>query len=247
MSEQAQPAVRGRRLRADARRNRDRLLVAARDAFIDRGSTASLEQIARAAGVGIGTLYRHFPDRAALIRAVVVDVRGRTAEAAAEALAEEPDAFAALARYLHRALEVRAGAVMPLLVGVAPMHDDEIERLGEAVIASVRTMISRARAAGTLRADVTEADVGMLLVRLSRPLLGGRSRDLDDRLAHRHLDLVIDGLRAGGDQRPLRGPGPTLTELNALPAGQPPAVGAPGALDRDVCAQRTKGAYRPCA
>jgi AcrR family transcriptional regulator len=210
-------------LRTDARRNRDRLLIAARDAFIDRGPTASLEQIARTAGVGIGTLYRHFPDRTALIRAVVVDVRGRTAEAAAEALAEEPDAFAALARYLHRALEVRAGAVMPLLVGVAPMQDEEIERLGQAAMASVRTMISTAQADGTLRRDIGEADIGVLLVRLSRPL-PGLPHDLDHRLAHRHLDLVIEGLRATGQQRPLSGPEVTMTDLDPQPANQPPTT-----------------------
>jgi AcrR family transcriptional regulator len=212
-------------LRTDARRNRDRLLIAARDAFIDRGPTASLEQIARTAGVGIGTLYRHFPDRAALIRAVVADVRGRTAKEAAAALAEEPDAFAALARYLHRALEVRAGAVMPLLVGVAPMHDEEIERLGQAAITSVQAMVSSAQAAGTLRRDISEADIGTLLVRLSRPLLG-LPRDLDHRLAHRHLDLVIEGLRATAQQRPLAGPELTMTDLNAPPLGQAPTTTA---------------------
>lgn len=222
MGEQPGSARRAPRLRADARRNRDRLLTAARDAFIDRGPTASLEQIARTAGVAIGTLYRHFPDRAALMRAVVVDVRGRTAEAAAAALAEEPDAFAALARYLHRALEIRAGAVMPLLADVAPMHDEEIERLGQAVIATVQAMISTAQADGTLRGDVTQADIGMLLVRLSRPLPGGLPRDLDDRLAHRHLELVIQGLRATGQQPPLAGPQLTLTDLHTLPTSHPP-------------------------
>jgi AcrR family transcriptional regulator len=206
-------------MRADARRNRDQLLVAARDAFIDRGPAAPLEEIARAAGVAIGTLYRHFPDRAALMRAVVVDVRGRTVAAAERALAEEPDAFSALARYLHRALDIRAGAVMPLLHRVATMADEEMEQLGQAALTAVATMIDRAHADRTLRRDVGEADLGALLVRLSRPLPGGTvPRDLDDRLAHRHLDLVIEGLRAHDRQRPLVGPVPTMAELSGEPA-----------------------------
>src|SRR6059058_3759513 len=92
------------RMRADARRNRDQILVAARDIFADHGPGAPLEEIARRAGVGIGTLYRRFPDRPSLLRAVALDMLSRVAQEAQLALAEEPNAFQALARYMHRAL-----------------------------------------------------------------------------------------------------------------------------------------------
>ncbi|HEX2033901.1 MAG TPA: helix-turn-helix domain-containing protein [Chloroflexota bacterium] len=106
-----------RRLRADARRNRDRLLLAARDVFVERGTGAPLDEIARRAGVGIGTLYRRFPARQALLRAVALDVWRQVADEARRALAEEPDAFKALTRYMHRALEHRVAAIMPALAG----------------------------------------------------------------------------------------------------------------------------------
>src|SRR5262245_1196857 len=88
-----------RSLRADASRNRDQILAAARDVFIERGVDAPLDDIARRAGVGIATLYRRFPDRPALIAAVALDIMQQTTDEARRALSEEPDAFRALARY----------------------------------------------------------------------------------------------------------------------------------------------------
>src|SRR4051794_12277532 len=85
-----------RRLRADARRNRQQLLAAARDVFVEHGPDAPLDEVARRAGVGIATLYRRFPDRATLQRAVALDVLARAAEVARRADADETDAWSAL-------------------------------------------------------------------------------------------------------------------------------------------------------
>ena len=85
-------------LRADARLNRERILAAARDSFVERGADVPLEEIAARAGVGIATLYRRFPDRAALQRAVALDVLTRVGQEARAAIEEEPDAFSALDR-----------------------------------------------------------------------------------------------------------------------------------------------------
>jgi AcrR family transcriptional regulator len=214
----------GRPLRADARRNRERILGAARDLFVEEGPDAPLEAVAARAGVGIATLYRRFPDRSALMRAVVGDVLERVAEEARLALAEEPDPFAALARYLHRALDLRVSAVVPALIGRISLVDEEIAPLREMSAQRMEMLIARAQAAGALRPDVSFGDIGPLLVRLARPLPGPLPRDLDDRLAHRHLDLVLDGLRA--DERPnhpLPEPRLTLAELRAM---APPAAGA---------------------
>src|SRR5438132_12338918 len=107
----------GRRgLRADAVRNREQVLAAAREVFVEHGADAPLDEIARRAGVGIATLYRRFPDRAALLRAVALDVLARAAHEAGTAEAEEADPFGALARYMHRALDVRISAVIPALL-----------------------------------------------------------------------------------------------------------------------------------
>jgi AcrR family transcriptional regulator len=205
-------------MRADARRNRERILAAARDILVDQGPDAPLDAIAAAAEVGIGTLYRRFPDRRALVRALVLDVLGRAAEEARLALDEEPDAFRALARYLHRALDLRISAVMPALLDHMPPDDEEITAIRARAWGLFQQLVDRAHAAGSLRPDVMFADVGLLLVRLARPVPGPIPRDLDNRLAHRHLELLLDGLRAdrAGPASPLPGPALTLADLLAV-------------------------------
>lgn len=186
--------VRG--MRADAQRNRERILAAARNVFVEQGPDAPLDAIAEAANVGIATLYRRFPDRQALIRAIVLDVLARSGEEAQRALDEEPDSFQALARYLHRALDLRVSAVMPVLLEHMPPDDDEIVAVRTHSWGLFERLVDQAHAAGTLRRDVTFLDVGQLLVRLARPLPGPIPRDVNNQVAHRHLDLVLDGLRA---------------------------------------------------
>ena len=93
-------------MRADAQRSRRLLLDAACVLFVEAGIEVALEAVARRAGVGIATLYRHFPDRLALVEAVAIDVMARTEDEARAALADEPDGFAALRRYMHRAFDV---------------------------------------------------------------------------------------------------------------------------------------------
>jgi AcrR family transcriptional regulator len=202
-------------MRADAQRNRERIMAAARNVLVEQGPDAPLDAIASAADVGIATLYRRFPDRQALVHAVVLDVLGRSAEEARQALDEEPDSFQALARYLHRALDLRVSAVMPALLDYMPPDDDEIVSIRTRSWGLFQQLVDQAHAAGTLRPDVTFLDVGQLLVRLARPLPGPIPRDLDNRLAHRHLELVLDGLRGdrGESITPLPEPALTLAEL----------------------------------
>jgi AcrR family transcriptional regulator len=204
-------------LRADARENRERILLAARQIFAEQGSGAPLEEIARRAGVGIATLYRRFPDRQALLRGVALDVWQRAAQEARLALAEEPDAFQALARYMHRALDLRVGAVMPLLVGEMPL-DDDLRVARDRSVEPLQRIVDAAQAEGTLRPDVAFGDVGLLIIRLSRPYVGPFPHDLDDRLAHRQLDLLLDGLRHDPTRPavPLSGPALTLDDLLKL-------------------------------
>jgi AcrR family transcriptional regulator len=209
-----------RPLRADARRNRERLLAAARDTFVEHGADAPLDDVARRAGVGIATLYRHFPDRPALLREVALDLIGRSADEAGAALAEEPDAFEALARYMHRALDLRIAAVMPELVRRVPM-DDELRAVRSASVGPLDQIVATARAGGSLRPDVASGDIGLLLVRLTRPLPGGFSPEDDNRLAHRHLDLLLDGLRSSAYRgEPLPDPAMTFDDLAEMSAPQ---------------------------
>jgi AcrR family transcriptional regulator len=210
------------RLRADAHRNRELLLAAACDAVIEHGADVPLDDIARRAGVGIATLYRRFRDRPALLRQLALDLMGRSAQEASAALTEEPDPFAALARYMHRALDLRIAAAMPVLVGRFEM-DEELLEARRASVGPLEQIVERARAAGSLRPDVSAGDVGMLLVRLARPLPGGFPADVHDELAHRHLGVLLDGLRRGSSPAAaLPGPAMTLDDLAAVP---PPAPG----------------------
>lgn len=194
-------------------------MAAARNVLVEQGPDAPLDAIAAAADVGIATLYRRFPDRQALVRAIVLDVLARSAEEARQALDEEPDTFRALARYLHRALDLRVSAVMPALLDHMPPDDEEIESIRTRSWGLFQQLVDQAHAAGTLRPDATFLDVGQLLVRLARPLPGPIPRALDNQVAHRHLELVLDGLRADRAESltPLPDPALTLADLLAEP------------------------------
>jgi AcrR family transcriptional regulator len=206
----------GRPLRADARQNRERILAAARDVFVEQGAAAPLEEISRRAGTGIATLYRRFPDRQLLVRAVILDSLARTNEEARLAAEEEPDPFAALARYMHRALDIRVAAVIPALLEEFPLDDAELKAASETGAQLIEELIAAAKRAGTLRGDVTFADIGTLVVRLSRPLPGAFPREINDQLGHRHLDLLINGLRAVPDGAAvIEGPAMSREELRA--------------------------------
>jgi AcrR family transcriptional regulator len=208
-------ATGARRLRADAQRNRDQLLVAARDVFVEEGADAPLENISGRAGVGIATLYRHFPDRQSLMRAVVLEVLGKLAYETRLALAEEPDAFEALRRYMHRAVNLRVAAVIPALLGEVSLQDDEMLRARNEASRPLQAIVDAAHSAGSLRQEVTFGDIGLLVIRFSRPLPGGFPRDLNDQLAHRHLELLISGLHATDNAHGevLGGPAMTLDDL----------------------------------
>jgi hypothetical protein len=152
------------------------------------------------------------------MRAVVLDVLGRTAYEARLALAEEPDAFQALIRYMHRAVDLRVAAVIPALLGQVSLDDEEMLRARVEASRPLQAIIDAAQSAGILRPDVTFGDIGLLVIRFSRPLPGGFPRDLNDRLAHRHLDLLTAGLREieTADGEVLGGPALTLQDLRAV-------------------------------
>ncbi len=196
-------------MRADARRNQELLLAAARELIAERGAGVPLEDIAKRAGVGIATLYRRFPDRDALLRAVVLDALTRT-RLAAERAAELDDPFEALATYLRFALELRVSAVMPQVLDVIDLDDPEIAEARDATV--VERLVDAARESGDLPDDIRFADVAMMLVRIARPLPGPLPMEAKDELARRHLELFIRGLRAPATGE-LEGPALSLGDL----------------------------------
>lgn len=184
---------RPRRTRADAVRNREQILRSAVDLLVEVGPSVPLETIARRAGVGIATLYRHFPDRTVLLRQVAVDMLEQSSAVAKTALEQEPDAFTALAKYVHAAIDLRMGVLMPMLA--ERVAGDET--LFAARVESKRTLEALVKAAhdeGSLRPDVGPGDISLLVIRVARPLPVPITGDANNRLSHRHAEIILDGL-----------------------------------------------------
>lgn len=178
-----------RPLRADARRNRERVLAAAREAFAESGFGVPLDAIAARAGVGPGTVYRHFPTKEALFEAVTV-ARVRELVALARAGAQAPDPGAALDALLGRiAAEAVAKRDLP----------DALGGVGEAAVAVARgelheamdVLLDRGRAVGAVRAGIGATE----LIALLKGLLQAVRASADPELPARLLAVVRDGLR----------------------------------------------------
>ncbi len=154
-----------RKLRADARRNRDAILAVARQLFAERGADASLDEIARRAGVGPGTLYRHFPSRADLHLAVLQDWLAGV-EAEGERLAAVQDADQALDEWLHRYVEYKNvwRGLNVALLEVSDAADRAALSTCKGVLSRISTeVIDRAKRAGSVRADLEPATIMQLV------------------------------------------------------------------------------------
>ena len=183
------------RPRADALRNRERIVTAAREMFVEFGPDVPLDEVARRAGVGNATVYRNFPDRDALVREVVCSVMDRTSEAAEVALAETGDAFEALSRFVHACADERLSALCPMMSSTFDQHHPDMEAARERIEELTERLMARAREAGQLRPDVGVGDLMIAVAQLSRPPAGTGALCFD-RFVHRHLQLFLDGLRA---------------------------------------------------
>jgi AcrR family transcriptional regulator len=152
------------RLRADAARNREAVLCAAREVFAEGGLDSPLEEIARRASVGIGTLYRRFPSREHLIAAALIGKITEYADAAERALAET-DPWAGFASFVKSMCALQAGdrGLADLLLITMPPAG-EIEAIRERANRAAVQLIDRAKAAGKLRADMTGEDLLLLLI-----------------------------------------------------------------------------------
>ncbi|MDI2132648.1 TetR/AcrR family transcriptional regulator [Yinghuangia seranimata] len=199
-------------LRTDARRNLEQVLRAAREVFGELGYDAPMEEIARRAGVGVGTIYRRFSGKESLVQRIMTTETGRLTNEAVAALAEEPDAWSALNRYLRRAVASGAGRLFPALSGRVPVTEEM--RAGRAALNdAVCHLVDRAKAEGSLREDVSDADISLLLSCLLPPPGLPKAQRLT--VAARYLEVVLDGLRADRPS-PLPGKPFTQDELDTL-------------------------------
>lgn len=179
-------------MRADARRNYERLLVAGQEAFAEHGDAATLDDIARRAGVGPGTLYRHFPNREALLEAIYRDATDDLCKRGS-ALAELDDAGLVLRSWLELLvgyLTAKRGLPRQMLESLAA-HSDLDASTHNAIHDVTSHLLDKAKAAGVVRADAAATD---LLWLTNGVALAAKGPGGDER-AERMLGIVIDGLR----------------------------------------------------
>ncbi|UNO40218.1 TetR/AcrR family transcriptional regulator [Streptomyces sp. MST-110588] len=181
-------------MRADARRNYERLLTHARSAFTERGTDTSLEDIARRAGVGIGTLYRHFPNRTSLMGAVFQSEVDALLARARE-LSEAPQPCAALVEWL-RAIISHASTYRGLARALMAAPADETSGLARCSVPMREAggaLLARAQRAGAVRDDVSIGDLMQLTNGIA---LAAEEAPDDPELADRLLTLTLKGLKA---------------------------------------------------
>ena len=183
-----------RPLRRDAEQNRVRILDAARVAFAERGLDVSMDEIARCAGVGVGTVYRRFPDKELLIEALFEHRLDELVTIATEAAALD-DPWDALQELLERfvAVQVEDRGLRDLLLSSA--HAEQRVRRARSRIAPVADgILARAQEAGRLRDDVLGTDLALVQFMLAS--LADYTREVEPELWRRFLAIVLDGLRA---------------------------------------------------
>lgn len=184
-------------LRADARRNRDQIIAAAKEMFAESGFDVPMEELARRAGVGVGTLYRRFPDREALIRAVAQTNYAQVLASAETAAVEEKTAWNALVLLLSRSRELRLSVQLAIghpHIWAMIKKDPEVRRFQHALMDVLDRLVHAAQEDGQLRKDVGTGDVAVLVSLLLRrmPVPAEHSADA---LTDRVLALLLDGLR----------------------------------------------------
>lgn len=184
-------------VRADARRNQRRLLDAAIELILEIGGEPPRDAVAQRAGLGIGTLYRHFPDRQALLHAVVLDVLDRTIVHGNAALAESTTGGEALRRYMHAAIDNGLGVVN--IVHALLNNTDWPDRRAAAQ-RMLDQLIDIARRDNAIDNDITTTDIAHATIRFCRPLAIGLTFADERFIAHRHLNSYLDGLAAQRDR-----------------------------------------------
>jgi AcrR family transcriptional regulator len=205
----AQDGAGERPLRRDAERNRQRILAAAAEVLSERGLDATLDDVARAAGVGVGTVYRRFPDKESLIEELFRDRIDAMVRAAEQALTE-PDPWQALVSYLDFGISLMAGNMgLRQLLMFSTYGKDRICYAREQMRPVITRLVERAQASGDLRPDFAGTDVKMIVFMLTSVAEYASASRPD--LWRRYLALIVDGLRPARD---------TVSEL---PAGPPTA------------------------
>jgi AcrR family transcriptional regulator len=213
MHDERAAANHDRPVRADARRNIDALLRAARQVFEASGVDAPVKEIADRAGVGVGTLYRHFPQRPDLIKAIIRKEVDACAEAAA-VLSAKHAPVDALGRWMERLVDLVAtkrGLAAALHSG-NPAYQSLPDYVLSQLTPALRGLLEAAAAAGTIRTDVHAPELLLAAMRVATPASDG-----DIAQARRMVALMVDGLRFGAAAQTARRAGRAAARLSGRP------------------------------
>ena len=203
-----------RPLRRDAERNRQLIIDAARVVFAERGLGASHDEIANQAGVGVGTVYRRFPDKEQLIDALFEDAMEEIYALAQESLAN-PDPWDGFVQFLVRGQELQCAdrGLKELVLG-SDRGAEHVARARARILPTVELLFERAHEAGVLRENVVPTDLPLMQQALGA--IVDSTRDLAPDTWRRTLNVLLDGLRpARRSIRPLTAPPLTLGQLEA--------------------------------
>jgi AcrR family transcriptional regulator len=182
-----------RAARADAQQNRARILAAARARFAADGIDAQIDDIAREAGVAVGTIYHHFGGKEALLEAIVHDSIQQMADYIS-GLHNEMDAWAGVEQTLRYIAERQAHdrALKAMILSQPALREVSMAGMRAVLIPAIQPVLERAQAAGQIRADVVASDLLLLLAGVP----GSAAEPADHQ---RYLEIILAGLRAGGD------------------------------------------------
>lgn len=204
-----------RPLRRDAERNRRRILDAAGELFAQRGLAVTLNDIAHHAGVGVGTVYRRFPDKDRLIEELFEERFEELAELMREAVADD-DPWRGLTGFLKRSGEMQSGdrGLRELMTGT-PGELDRIARIRSRLLPMAEELVRRAHAGGQLRADISSQDLPVIQLMMGAVI--DASRDVAPGVWRRYVDLLISGMAAQADAlSPLTGDPPASEQVDVM-------------------------------
>jgi AcrR family transcriptional regulator len=214
----------GKPLRADAERNRERILDAARELFAQRGLGVTLNDIAHHAGVGVGTVYRRFPDKAQLIDSMF-EQRLEDLVALMTTAAADPDPWHGLVTFLTSALQLQAAdrGLKELITGM-PDGLERVRRIRSRLAPPADELVSRAHAAGQLRQDIASQDLPIVQLMLTTVI--DAARDVEPELWRRYLGIALRGVSAQPDAVAPLEPGPlALDDVDRVMSALRPARG----------------------
>jgi AcrR family transcriptional regulator len=196
----------GRPLRKDAEANRSRLLRAAAELFAERGLQVTLNDIARRAGVGVGTAYRRFANKEEVIDALFEQRLEQVAAIGEHALAE-PDPWRGLATYLEQILQLQLkDRGLTGIINHPSLGQHRLTEAGERIGPVLNRLVDRARQQGSLREDLAGTDI--VFLQLALDAIMNATRDVTPQLYRRYLAIFLDGIRAEA-AGPLPFPAPT--------------------------------------